>query len=260
MGIQKYVGEKVWGMILSSMEHCTAPAVFNDPVAEKTEWNDLEGGGGNFQTHKLVHVGNDRIEYKISVGKVLFSSLFVVIGAGIGIFGGLMSDNPLPLSLLGLAFFIAGSFMLYFGSRPIVFDKRKMLFWKGKMPQHGSALLRERKNCARLGEIYALQVLSKKHSDSRRSKPYRTYGILLVFKDGFRIKVIDHVDKGKAREDAKALSEFLNRPLWDGADMEFIDKGMFRSLYKQAQEHPEKIDEGIKRRLEGLKEKFSLDV
>ncbi|MEO1381793.1 MAG: hypothetical protein AAFV78_01005 [Bacteroidota bacterium] len=40
----------------------------------------------------------------------------------------------------------------------------------------------------------------------------------LVLKDGKRIMVLDHADKGQIKEDASQLSAFLNSPVWNDED------------------------------------------
>lgn len=37
----------------------------------------------------------------------------------------------------------------------------------------------------------------------------------LVLKNGKRIFVLSHADKNAMKEDARVLSEFLEKPLWD---------------------------------------------
>ncbi|MHC4563375.1 MAG: hypothetical protein ACYS8X_11445, partial [Planctomycetota bacterium] len=40
------------------------PAVFNDPLAERTEWTPMEQGAATFDKHRLVQVRPGRIEFR----------------------------------------------------------------------------------------------------------------------------------------------------------------------------------------------------
>ncbi|MCI5139081.1 MAG: hypothetical protein D3922_11850 [Candidatus Electrothrix sp. AR1] len=148
----------------------------------------------------------------------------------------------------------AGGGMLYFSTMPVVFDKRKGFFWKGRKVPYESGNWRDRKDCARLGEIHALKLIAERISGKDRS--YYSYEINLVMKDGSRIQVVDHGDKNKVQEDAKALAEFLGKPLWDASEMKIHDKKRFEEICKRAKEHPELLDEEARRNLEELKERF----
>jgi hypothetical protein len=257
MGIQEYIGGKVLDLMLSQMAKSTDhPSVFNDPVAEKAEWSPLQRGGASFQTHKLVTVRQDRMEFRTSLGMVLFSLVFVLIGAGMSVAIFLSQEQPLPLALFGLVFLGAGGVMLYFSTSPVVFDKRKGFFWKGRKAPYESGDWRNLKGCARLGEIYALQLIAERVSGKDRS--YYSYEINLVLKDGSRINVVDHGKKSKIQEDAKALAEFLGKPLWDATDMKIFDKTRLQEMCKRAEDHPEFVDEETRRKLGELKESFKI--
>ncbi|WP_339137431.1 MAG: hypothetical protein WGN25_05230 [Candidatus Electrothrix sp. GW3-4] len=95
------------------------------------------------------------MEFRVSSGMFLCSLLFVLIGVGATVFAffpllflwivlwgdgadglGLLvllaHEFPAPFVLFGLVFLGAGSAMLYFSTKPVVFDKRKGFFWKRK--------------------------------------------------------------------------------------------------------------------------------
>ncbi|MDU9048985.1 MAG: hypothetical protein Q3M30_09040 [Candidatus Electrothrix sp. Rat3] len=256
MGIKKYIEGKVLDLMFGQMAECTHPSVFNDPLAEKTEWMPLQRGGANFQTHKLVTVQRDRMEFRASSGMILFSILFVLVGVGVSIGIFLSQEQAFPLILLGLVFMGAGGVMFYFSTSPVVLDKRKGFFWKGRKVPYESGNWREREDCARLGEVYALQLIAELVSGDKQN--YYTYEINLVLKDGSRINVVDHGKKSKIQEDAKALAEFLGKPLWDASEMKIIDKKTLQEICKRAKEHPELLDEQTKRKLEELKKKFKM--
>lgn len=246
--------------MLSQMAESTDPSVFDDPVAEKAEWTPLRSGGANFQTHKLVTAQRDRMEFRASLGMVLFSLVFALAGAGLSIGIFLSQEQASPFILLGLVFMGAGGVMLYFSTVPVIFDKRKGFFWKGKKAPYESGNWRKRKDCARLGEIHALQLIAEWVSKSEKSSSYYSYEINLVLKDGSRINVVDHGKKSKIQEDAKALAEFLDKPLWDASGMKIFDKARLQEMCKRAEDNPELLDEETRRKLVELKRKFGIRV
>jgi hypothetical protein len=195
---------------------------FNDPIAMQTEWTPLKSGGSNFRTHKLVRINNDRIEFKASWGAKLFYGIFILAGFGAmiafsyqkigsGDFG-MNIESLFPL-LIGLGFSIAGGAMLYFGTIPIVFDKRFKSFWKGRKSPNMVYDKEELKAFIKLEDIHAIQLISEYISGKKSS--YYSYELNLVLKDASRINVIDHGNDSAISSNAKVLSRFLDVPVWD---------------------------------------------
>jgi hypothetical protein len=199
------------------------PSVIADPVAQQIEWSPAKGGGANFCTHKLVEVDPNRLEFKPTLLAWGFYLVFAVPGAGVvlaAVLGSNLSrQSVLSLEvgvpiLLGSFFLVIGTCMLYFGTAPIVFDKYRSCFWKGRKGPADVADPRALKHFAPLGEIYALQILSERCSSKNGS--YHSYELNLVLCDKRRINVVDHGNLRRLREDAQALSRFLAKPVWDG--------------------------------------------
>lgn len=200
------------------------PTVFDDPVAAETKWTPVKGGGANFRTHKLVQAGENRMEFRATVGSILFSMVFLLAGLGIST-GFLVSQLSagtfafeakmiLPV-LFGLLFAAAGGLLLYFATIPIIYDKRSGFFWKGwKMPDR-SYVKNSSKKVARLDDIYALQIISEYCSSSKSS--YYSYELNIVLKNTDRINVVDHGNLKRLTKDAGALGEFLGVPVWNAA-------------------------------------------
>lgn len=195
---------------------------FNDTIAMQTHWTPLKSGGSNFKTHKLVLVNNDRIEFKSSMGAKLFYGIFIIVGFGAmiafsypkiesGDFG-LNMESMMPL-LIGLAFSIIGGVLMYFGTTPIVFDKRNKSFWKGRKSPNRVYDKKELKVFTKLENIHAIQLISEYISGNKSS--YYSYELNLVLKDAGRINVIDHGSEGAIRNNAQILSRFLDVPVWD---------------------------------------------
>ncbi len=195
---------------------------FGDPLALKTQWTPAKGGGANFRTHRLIEVDATRMEFRASLGAKIFYTTFMVMGIGtivVFVFARSTMETPLlgtelliPMFIGGL-FAAAGVFMLHFGTAPIVFDKLSGYFWRGRKSPQDVADVRSLKHAAELSQIHALQLLAEYVRGNKSS--YYSYELNLVLKDGSRINVIDHGNQTRLREDAKALSAFLGKPVWD---------------------------------------------
>lgn len=198
------------------------PLGLNDPIAQKTEWGPAAGGGANFKTRKLVHVGPDQLMFKASAGNIAFSLVFLLLG--LGIFLGFLiyrlqthsfqpnADTLVPL-LLGLVFALAGGGMLYFASIPAVFDKTRGTYRKSRKDPSKTYGRKSLEGITSLDRIHAIQLVSE-YIRSKDSN-YYSYELNLVLKDGSRLNVVDHGDEKQLRTDAQTLSVFLDVPVWD---------------------------------------------
>lgn len=198
------------------------PTVFGHPLAAKTEWSPLSGGGANFRTHKGSLVSPDRFEFVATIGLFAFAGVFALIGgiAPLVLYAKLLERNQEPalhLLLLFPAVFLGASW--YIGrhlGRPVVFDRREGWFWKGRTSPSEDPSVGNGKNGCSLSEIKALQLLP----ESVRSKngSYTSWELNLVLADGSRRNVVDHGSETSIREDAAALASFLSVPLWNLSD------------------------------------------
>jgi len=198
------------------------PSTLNDPVAAQTEWIPAKGGGANFRTHKLVVINPYRLEFQASLGAKLFYIAFIVIGMAVFIAflssrissGTLTFDMETIMPLfIGLVFACAGGCLFYFGTAPVVFDKRDSYFWKGRKSPNAVFDKSTIKKFARFGDIHALQLISEYCRGNKSS--YYSYELNLVLKSNRRINVVDHGSRDKIREQAATLSRFLSKPVWD---------------------------------------------
>jgi hypothetical protein len=195
---------------------------FNDPLALKTEWSPAKGGGANFKTHNLINVDYSRIEFRSSIGAKAFYLIFLLFGLGIaaGFTISKISDNTfafdfdtMMLMLFGFVFASVGGALLYFGTSPVVFDKTLGFFWKGRKSPREVFDTNSIKKIAKLEDVHAIQLISEYVRGDKSS--YYSYELNLVLEDGTRINVIDHGNKKTIRENADALSLFLEKPVWD---------------------------------------------
>ena len=209
-------------MNMNSNRESFDPASLNDPLALQTSWSPAKRGGANFRTHILAVIDSYRLEFKASIGAKMFYLIFLFAGAGILIFfsfpilsSGEFSFNPdtiLPL-IFGFVFMVVGGFLFYFGTAPIVFDRRTGFFWKGRKSPDNIINPSSLKNFTDLGQIHALQLISEYCRGNKSS--YYSYELNLVLEDGNRIVVVDHGNKKNLRKDAETLSDFLDKPVWD---------------------------------------------
>ena len=198
------------------------PAQFEDAVANSTSWSPAKSGGQNFCSHKLVEAAVHRMEFRATLGAKLFGMVFVLGGLvpiGWGCYNIVAGEEAsldfkvIFLFLFGLVFAGVGVGLLYFFTKPIVFDKHSGHFWKGKTDPNWGFIKDALKVWAPLEQIHALQLIAE-HCTSDKSS-YYSYELNLVLKDGERINVVDHGKLNKIREDANKLSSFLEKPVWD---------------------------------------------
>lgn len=183
----------------------------DDPVAARTSWEPLVGGGTNFRTRNLKTVSPDRLEFPASLGAKLFAGVFAAFGL---LFGGIgVGVRAWPVILFGGLFAVVGLVLFRFGTTPVVFDRRQGAFWRGREAPNEVINRAELKHYAPLGDIHALQLLSEYIRGDKSS--YYSYELNLVLKNGDRLNVMDHGDYEALRRDAATLGEFLDRPVWD---------------------------------------------
>jgi hypothetical protein len=191
---------------------------FNDLLATKTEWTPVKSGGFNFRAQKLIAINANRVEIRVTKGYRFFSLFFIALGAAFIIY---KFGEGFSLDLIfSLIFIVAGILMLYFGATPIIFDKSKGCFWKDcKEPDEMSGQDKTQ-NFAHLEDINAIQIISEWCKGDGRMPGYYSYELNLVLKDARRINVMDHGNVKKLRKEARVLSEFLGKPIWDSVDLQ----------------------------------------
>ena len=198
------------------------PSRFDDPIAARTEWSPAKGGGANFKTHNLVQVNRNRIIFRSSIGARIFYGFFLLIGLAFAFgfsYSRIMNGNfdysmnsIFPI-FFGSIFVLAGGLLLFFGTKPIVFEKGIGYFWKGRKKPQFTYNANDSKNITKLRDIYALQIIKEYVSGDKSS--YYSYEINLILNDGSRINVVDHGKLDQIRADAAKLSQFLSKPVWD---------------------------------------------
>jgi hypothetical protein len=197
------------------------PARFGDPLALQTAWTPAKRGGANFRTHKLAAAAPNRVEFRPAIGAILFYLAFFLMGLGAFVavsftwFSGAAASFDLGLLVplfISLIFIVIGAYMLYTGTAPIVFEKGRGVFWKGRKGPDEAIAGRNTADFVRLDQVHAVQLISEYISGKNS---YYSYELNLVLADGKRITVIDHGNLARIREDAGTLAMFLGKPLWD---------------------------------------------
>lgn len=207
---------KEWAQSGESLD----PAKFNDTVAMKTEWTPARGGGTNFRTHKLLKNNSQCLEFKATWFTKLFCGVFFAGGLMFLVFalnGSFKSSGAASVFVVifPLVFMGVGAVMYYFFTAPIVFDKRRGYYCKGRKTPVKGYSRGQLKNFAALEEIHALQLL-REYCRSDKSS-YYSYELNLVLKDGRRMNVVDHGNRKQLQEDARMLGVFLGVPVWDAS-------------------------------------------
>lgn len=198
------------------------PAVFNDEVANNTQWTACKSGGTNICTRRLVQVTPMRMEFRSTLSAKLFYGSFIVMGLAVivafvypkmqnGLFT-LDADVIFPV-LFGAVSLITGGLMYYFGSKPIVFDGGRMYFWKGHKVPDIYRQSSKAKTCTSFNYIRGIQIISEYCGGNKSS--YYSYELNLILEDATRINVVDHGSIDKLRQDAEKLARFLGKPVWD---------------------------------------------
>lgn len=241
--------------------NATKSEQFNDPVALQTKWLPMERGGARFITHNLVKTAPDRMELKASLGSKVTALFIIILGFGmalplllsnlfkisllfVGIFifhssEFLKTSSNLSFTLLffdlfgsvfslvGLIFSVAGGYLWYDFTTPIVFDKRQGFFFKGREKTSQIMNANSSRYKVKLKDVYAIQLISKRVIHEYTSENYNkyetkytsfvSYELNLVSRWGERIYVIGHGNLAKIREQARMIAEFLDKPVWDVA-------------------------------------------
>lgn len=198
------------------------PTLFGHPLAAKTEWSPMSGGGTNFRTHQGSLVSPDRFEFSATIGLYAFAGMFALIGgvAPLVLYAKLLEqihEPVLHVLLLFPAVFLGASWFIgrHMG-KPVVFDRREGWFWKGRTSPSEDPSAGTGKEACIFSEIRALQIIP----ESLRSKNgfYTSWELNLVLSDGSRRNVVDHGSETAIREDSATLASFLSVPLWNHAD------------------------------------------
>ena len=226
--LEQWIEKSIHRGTAELMESSGERSFFDDPIARQTKWTLVQKGGSNILSHTLVRIDHGRMEFRLAT-RSLFSCIALIL-FGLGFVGYPFSDGQfnykfIHQALIGLAALCGGAWMLYSGTSPRVFDKRRGAFWKGRKAPAATTHWKESSDCVRLENIYALQLISQVSSkvDSEGHQSSIThYEINLILHDSSRLNVVHHGNKKRIRRDAATLAEFLGKPLWDASGLNML--------------------------------------
>lgn len=184
-------------------------SIHNDPDKANVSWRPLNSGGSSFVTRKIKVIHRDRVEFKVTFSALVFNLIFLSIGVFL-----IYKMKTFSMGVGGALFSAVGLVMMWFSMKPIVFDKTKGYFWKGRKSPDDVINMKDLQESAALEDILALQIVQE-YCSSSKSKSFYSYELNLVLNDYSRINVFDHGGYKKALIDAEKLAEFLDVPLWD---------------------------------------------
>ena len=182
------------------------PSWFDDPLAEHVSWEPLKRGDSD--ARRLVQVEAQRVEFRPAAGLKRGSLLGLVAGLTL-CFG---PWNRELITLVGGLVVISVVVLGYCRSTtPIVFDRLRGLYWKGRLSPEERADRHGADDWTELEKIHAIQILPVV---SRDGDTYRFFELNLVLASGDRLNVVDHPEKQRIIKDAHRLAAFLEVPVW----------------------------------------------
>jgi len=193
------------------------PIVVDDPVARKIGWDSARPKDANYWPQK-TKVSANTITIGKSAVNILHALLFLLPFGLPLLFGPVyfylyLDSAPeiFILSPFGALFCLPGFLILK--NEKITFDKPSGFYYRGNAYDQSASLPLAKQG--RLKDIYAVQILSKvTKSRSKHSRPFTSYELNLVFKDGARTNAMDQKDEKIVFESALELGKFLGAPIW----------------------------------------------
>ena len=201
---------------------------FGDTLAKEIEWSSIARSGSFFKTRNLSKNSSGDFVFYPSLMAILFPLPFMGMGGYI-IYRFVLDKFPVinllyhPIYslrfffhqliqagfsgvllgfLFGFIFFMVGAVALIFAVRPIIFNAREQMYYKGFLHKKGISFR----------DIYAIQLISDLGSGADSDTNYE---LNLVLKSKERVNVLAHAKEQVIRQDADQLSQLLSVPVWD---------------------------------------------
>jgi len=186
--------------------------MFNDPMADRVEWTPTEKSPG---VRRLVQKSRNIIEFEPNEINLFTCKLFLTIGIGLllvalYIWVTTRSDFTYWLVFCGVSITLFGAFYLYIGTVPVLFDREKNIFTKGKDEEIeflDEIFPKVELNCHDIYVIQLVRVPMRKGGDH--------YQLNLVDRNGQRVSVGNYYYQKEIQNDAAVLGAFLAVPVWD---------------------------------------------
>jgi len=182
----------------------------DDPLVLKTSWNSTNSYGQRAQTHDLVKVSDERMEFRLRYLQFLplIIAMVVTFAASLMLLFGSHIESSGSLAGAGSwVNLMAGIFIGF-----ILFKRISRLSDKIIIDKNIS------KQVVNLKNVHAVQIIKKLISGSNHGARFSYYKheIYLVYDNAERKYLVGHAQERVLTEQAERLSEFLNIPLWDG--------------------------------------------
>ncbi|RMB64175.1 hypothetical protein EAX61_02000 [Dokdonia sinensis] len=221
MGIKNFLNQ-IKEAVLAGVKTID-PAVFDHPLAQKTEWTPKAPGGSNFKTRSLVKESSSLLYYKGSTALFIFGLVFTIFPLLFVVPVFFLTNNQGPedgfmyiFLIVPAIFLIVGLFIIRSSRKRKFLDKSAGYFYTSRKKAIYGIQVSPKKGWIKLSEIKALQILSERVSSKNGS--YRSYEINAVFPDGNRHNIVDHGKYETILADAEVIADFLAVPCWNAVD------------------------------------------
>ena len=203
---------------------------FDDPVAQNADWHHLnKGSGSSSQSQKIASVGGNRLRIVNTLGGLTIPLLAAIGGLGLVWIAvdsrfNIITKGTEPISTAAFLFLAAVGVLCmgpaFWKLRPrnaLTFDRSAGYFWRGRQKPSGESA---DAGLFALDRIAGLQIPPRKHvhfRNNNQDRSFYSYELNLILDDNERINLMDHGDLVDIRSDAKKLSEYLDKPLFDAS-------------------------------------------
>ena len=201
---------------------------FDDPVAQRADWQHLnKGSGSSSQNKKLASISGDRLRVVNTLSGMTIPLLgafggIALVWIAIDSYFQIVSSGGEPISAKAFAFllvvgilFLGPAFLVLRPRNTLTFDKSAGYFWRGRSKPSGDS---ESADLFRMKRIEGLQIPPRKHVQFRnnnQNRSFYSYELNLILDNNERINLMDHGNVVDIRTDAIKLSQYLNVPVFD---------------------------------------------
>jgi len=203
---------------------------FDDPAAQRADWHHLnKGSGSSSQSQTIASVSGDRLRVANTLGGLTIPLLaafggLALVWIAFDSYFNIITKGTEPISTTAFVFLAAVGILFtgpaFWKLRPrntLTFDKAAGQFWRGRRKPSGNSA---ESGPFPLGRIAALQIPPRKHvhfRNNNQDRSFYSYELNLILDDNERINLLDHGDLVEIRKDAKKLSDYLGKPLFDAS-------------------------------------------
>lgn len=201
------------------------PGRLADDVALRTQWEPLFPSHANFQIYQWEKLDAQRARFRPTDGLRLFCGVFAAFGvlmlvsACVPGFSGAQGGSSSVGGLFGILFLV-GPVMLYVGAYPpITFDKSAGTMSRVQ-PWMTDPVPLDLKRVHAVQLLPRARVYDNAHDNAAhyRQTLVASWELNLVLEDAEREHLVGHFAWSTALSEARVLSSFLGKPLWNAAE------------------------------------------